>query len=142
MNMDLYWMGLAYEAAKNSNCGKRHVGAVIVKDGHRIAYGANKTKEFCGPCNRKTCGAIHAEITALNQISGGPVPCAVMYITYQPCLNCAKAIKAAGITKVVYDEINSDFSGMNFLRFAGVELKHISTEWDINVKNTTDMEAV
>jgi dCMP deaminase len=140
MNTDLYWMALAYEAARNSNCGKRHVGAVIVKAGRRIAYGANTTKGFCDPCNRKNCSAVHAEIIALNQVSGGPAPGAVMYVTYQPCLNCAKAIKDAGIVKVVYDQINSDFSGINFLRFAGVELEHISTEWDKDVENIQNME--
>lgn len=137
MNNDLYWMNLAYEAAEASNCEKRHVGAVIVRNGNRIAAGANTTKGFCEPCNRKTCSAI----MALKQVSGGPVPGAIMYVTYQPCLDCAKAIKDAGIVKVVYDQTNSDFSGINFLRFAGIELEHVSTEWDKNVKNLQGIEA-
>jgi dCMP deaminase len=134
MNTDLYWMALAYEAAeKESNCNKRRVGACIVsKQGRRTATGANISEEGCTICNRKTCRAVHAEVTAIKRlphdrykVQESMRPMAIggtIYITYQPCLNCAKAIIAAGIKRVVYDKESGDYSGTNFLKFNGIEV--------------------
>ena len=105
-----YFLRIARDVATRSNCCRRKVGSVIVKDNHIIATGYNGTPSYttncfdggCPRCSRdhKTgdkldeCLCVHAEQNAIcqaakygNSIDGGHI-----YITCSPCLTCLKLI--------------------------------------------------
>jgi dCMP deaminase len=105
-------------AEEYSGCTKVKVGAIIERDNKILGIGANKAiPNLCRyrGCmrvekygensklhrNPEDCRAIHSEIDAICSSSESLVG-ATIYITRYPCEACARAIVAAGITKVVY----------------------------------------
>jgi len=117
---DDYFMETALVVAKRSNCSRRHVGAVIMKDNHILSTGYNGTPRgvkncFDGGCPRcagavksgthlEECLCTHAEQNAICQAAyyGVAIAGSTIYITISPCLTCAKLIINAGIKEVVY----------------------------------------
>ena len=117
---DEYFMETAQVVAKRSNCIRRHVGAVIMKDNHILSAGYNGTPRgvkncFDGGCRRcagaaksgthlEECLCTHAEQNAICQAAyyGTAIAGGTIYITISPCLTCAKLIINAGINEVVY----------------------------------------
>jgi len=63
--------------------------------------------------------AIHAEQNAIN-FSRQDVSDCDMYVTYSPCLYCAKNILSAGIQRVYYKNIYGNGEGIKFLKKNGV----------------------
>lgn len=118
---DDYFMELAQVVAKRSNCSRRHVGAVVMRNNHILSTGYNGTPHgvkncFAGGCPRcagevksgshlEECLCVHAEQNAICQAAlyGIRLEGATVYITLSPCLTCAKLMINAGISEVVYD---------------------------------------
>lgn len=118
---DEYFMRIACVAALRSNCMKRKVGAVIVRDKRVISTGYNGTPRgtencFEGGCPRCNGGApsgtrldeclcSHGEENAIIQAAyhGVPVKGGTLYTTLSPCLTCAKMILNSGIVSVRYN---------------------------------------
>ncbi|MDD5218491.1 MAG: dCMP deaminase family protein [Candidatus Omnitrophica bacterium] len=118
---DHYFMGIAKVVALRSNCIKRKVAAVIVKDKRIIATGYNGTPRGirncseggCPRCNAigqtgkglDECVCSHAEENAIVQSAyhGVSIKDSVIYTTFSPCLTCTKMIINAGIREVVYN---------------------------------------
>lgn len=93
-------MEIALEEAKLAlEDGEVPVGAVIVKDGKVLATGRN---------HREKCGDIssHAEIEAIKaaekSLGKWQLDGCSLYVTLEPCLMCAGAIKQARISSVTY----------------------------------------
>src|SRR3989344_3011319 len=119
---DLYFMNIAMVVASRSNCVKRHVAAVIVKDNRIISTGYNGTPRGVKNCNEGGCARCnsfadsgtkldecvcsHGEENAIVQASfhGVAISGSTIYTTFSPCLMCAKMIINAGIRRVVYNE--------------------------------------
>lgn len=119
---DEYFMRIAQVVASRSNCMKRKVAAVIVKDGRIISTGYNGTPRGtlncseggCPRCNAfkpsgqglTECYCSHAEENAIVQASyhGIGIKGATLYTTFSPCLICTKMIINSGITEVVFNE--------------------------------------
>lgn len=117
---DEYFMEIASVVAKRSNCSRRQVAAVIVKENHLLSTGYNGTPrgvrncfdDGCPRCSGHApsgtgldeCLCVHAEQNAICQAAryGINVSDATIYITLSPCLTCAKLIINAGIKEVVY----------------------------------------
>ena len=117
---DTYFMNIADVAATRSNCCRRKVAAVIVRDRQIISTGYNGTPRgvrncFEGGCARcagtapsgaslEECVCVHAEQNAICQAAyhGIRTAGAAMYVTLSPCLTCCKLIINAGIREVVY----------------------------------------
>lgn len=113
-------MEIAQVVATRSNCSRRHVGAVFVRNRHILATGYNGTPHgvkncFEGGCPRcahatrsgtqlDECLCVHAEQNAICQaaLHGTAIEGATAYITISPCLTCAKLLINAGIKEVVY----------------------------------------
>jgi dCMP deaminase len=146
---DNYFMDIAHVAAKRSNCSRRQVAAVIVKDHRIISTGYNGTprgiKNCCdGGCPRcasdapsgtglEDCICSHGEENAIVQAAyhGIAVKDATLYTTFSPCLLCAKMIINSGIAEVVYHQRYSiDDVSSRLLNEAGVKLRAIVTEDD------------
>jgi len=125
---DEYFMKIAEEASTRSNCLRRKVGAVIVKQRTIISTGYNGTPIgvkncFEGGCPRclsdvepgqgyDTCICVHAEANAIllaarhgNATEGG-----VLYTTLRPCFSCLKEAVQAGIHEIVF-EGEGDYEG-------------------------------
>jgi len=119
---DEYFMKIAEDASMRSNCVRRKVGALIVKQRNIISTGYNGTPIgvkncFEGGCPRcasdvepgqgyDTCICVHAEANAMllaarhgNATEGG-----VLYTTLRPCFSCLKEAVQAGIEEIVYEE--------------------------------------
>ena len=139
---DHYFMNIAEVVASRSNCSRRHVAAVIVKDHRIISTGYNGTPRgikncFEGGClrcssdtpsgtNLGECICSHGEENAIVQAAyhGISVKNGILYTTFSPCLLCAKMIINAGIKEVVYKELYSiDETSMNLLHEGGVIIR-------------------
>ncbi len=141
---DEYFMGIAQMAALRSNCMKRKVAAVIVKDRRIVSTGYNGTPRGVTNCNEGGCPRCnslapsgtklgeclcsHAEENAIVQAAyhGISVRGATIYSTFSPCLICTKMIINSGITEVVYDlDYPLNDTAENLLKEAGVEARRL-----------------
>jgi dCMP deaminase len=97
--------------SKRSTCPRLHVGAVLVDTRNiPICSGYNGAVRNAPHCTEVGClivdghcmRAAHAEINAIVQAAriGAETEGATLYVTQQPCLNCANAIIQAGIAVV------------------------------------------
>lgn len=142
---DDYFMGIAKMVALRSNCIKRKVAAVIVKDLRIISTGYNGTPRGvqncseggCPRCNNievsgkslEDCYCSHAEENAIVQSAyhGVSIKESVLYTTFSPCLMCTKMIINAGIKEVVY---NLDYpmseTSLHLLSQAGIQARKLS----------------
>ena len=139
---DRYFMDIAHVAASRSNCSRRQVAAVLVRDCRIISTGYNGTPRGvrncsdggCPRCNSDTpsgtnltqCLCSHAEENAIVQAAyhGICVKDSTLYTTFSPCLLCAKMIINAGIREVVYRERYSiDSTSRAILQEAGVKIR-------------------
>lgn len=146
---DHYFMEIAHVAASRSNCCRRQVAAVIVRDNRIISTGYNGTPRGikncneggCERCNSATpsgqnlheCICSHGEENAIVQAAyhGIAVKNAILYTTYSPCLLCAKMIINAGIKEVVYHKRYSiDATSRRLLLEAGVKLRSLDGDQD------------
>lgn len=114
---DGYFLNIARETARRSNCVRRQHGAVIVRKRRIQSTGYNGPPSghpHCdeGACPRANsdaasgwghdnCIAIHAEANAILYSNPADRDGATIYITGVPCFGCAKLIANSGITEVV-----------------------------------------
>ena len=117
---DEYFINIAKVTASRSNCCRRNVGAIIVKDYRIISTGYNGTPRGVKNCDEGgclrcasnvssgeslgECICCHAEENAIVQAAyhGVSVKNSYMYTTFSPCLLCSKMIINAGIKEVIY----------------------------------------
>ena len=137
-------MGFAKLASTRSDCIKRHVGAVLVKDDVPLVMGYNGAARGqincneggCERCNNPDirkgesldkCVCVHAEDNIKNQaaLHGVSIKDGTLYITDYPCNNCAKGLINTGIKRLVYfGEYPSDFD-VNLFGRSGVEVQKL-----------------
>ncbi|KAF8510002.1 cytidine deaminase-like protein [Hysterangium stoloniferum] len=117
---DTYFMTLATLASHRSNCMKRRVGAILVRDKRIVATGYNGTPRNVQNCNEggcKRCNSggrsgdgldeclcLHAEENALLEAGRERIGIgAILYCNTCPCLGCAIKIVQTGVKEVVYN---------------------------------------
>ncbi len=147
---DAYFITLAGEVSKRSNCRRRKVGAIAVKDRTIISTGYNGTPfgvRNCdaGGCLRcasdaapgesyDTCICVHAEQNAIALAArhGTSTDGAIIYTTLRPCFGCAKEMIQSGIKGVVYaedmgyePELESVYSSL--IQEAGLRMRKFSS---------------
>ncbi|MCL5019244.1 MAG: deaminase [Patescibacteria group bacterium] len=147
IDWDTYFMNIAKVVASRSNCIKRKVAALIVKDKRIISTGYNGTPRGvkncdeggCPRCNSfveggtklDECLCSHGEENAITQAAyhGISVKDSIMYTTFSPCLWCSKMIINAGIHEVVYNaEYPLNETAMKMLDEAGIKLRKVRVE--------------
>lgn len=119
---DAYFIRIAKQVALRSNCIKRKVAAILVKDQRIISTGYNGTPRGIKNCNEggcprcqkfgpsgqdlEACFCSHAEENAIVQAAyhGVTIKDSTLYSTLSPCLACTKMIINAGIKEVVYSQ--------------------------------------
>ena len=136
---DSYFMQIAHLVATRATCPRRSVGALIVRDKRIVCTGYNgapKGLPHCPPsgpnedwpagCMRAghCIRSLHAEQNALLQAANIGVSCdgATMYVTCQPCNNCAKMIINAGIVRVIYEGDYPDEFSKELFRDGNIEV--------------------
>lgn len=126
--LDSRYLRMAAIWAENSYCERRKVGALLVKDKMIISDGYNGTpagfENVCEDENGVTKPyVLHAEANAITKVarSNNSSEGSTLYITASPCVECAKLIIQAGITRVVFSELYRLTDGVDLLRRAGVE---------------------
>lgn len=141
---DEYFMKIAQVTALRSNCIKRKVAAVIVRDRRVISSGYNGTPRGtkncyeggCPRCNSSAasgtalqeCLCSHGEENAITQAAyhGVSVKGATLYTTFAPCLLCTKMIINSGIAEVVYsDEYPLNDTAFRLMEEAGVKCRKL-----------------
>ena len=133
LKFDKAYLRMAEEWGKLSYCKRKQVGAIIVRDRMIISDGYNGTptgfENFCEDEKGYTKWyVLHAEANAISKVASSTQSCkgATLYITLSPCKECSKLIHQAGIVRVVYKEAYKDDSGIQFLKKAKIDTKHIS----------------
>ncbi len=119
---DEYFMNIAKVVSTRSNCIKRKVAAIIVKDFRVISTGYNGTPKGARNCNEGGCPrcnslapsgtaldeclCCHGEENAITQAAyhGTSLKGSTLYTTFAPCLLCTKMIINSGISEVVYNQ--------------------------------------
>lgn len=126
IKLDLSYLRMAQIWAQNSYCKKDKVGALVVKNNSIIGDGFNGTPSgFPNICEdeidenlvtRKD--VLHAETNAISKIAKSTNSSfgSTMYITREPCVNCAKLMIQCGIVRVVI------YSGYKSTHTKGIEL--------------------
>ena len=154
---DDYFMLLADLASYRSNCMKRRVGCIVVRDHRVIATGYNGTPRGLTNCNEGGCtrcndGAanntllseclcMHAEENALleagrERISGRQDECTVVYCNTFPCLGCAKKMIQVGIKEVVYRmEYGMDTRVGAMMKEAGLSVRQHRPSTRLHLEN-------
>jgi len=133
---DIYFLRIAAVVATRATCPRRAVGAVIVKDSHILATGYNGAPRGLTHCTESGCEivgghcvrAAHSEANALISAArhGTCIDKASMFVTTQPCLQCAKLIVNAGITRVVFGSQYGEEQGLVLLAAAGVLVEFLA----------------
>ncbi|KAI0801016.1 cytidine deaminase-like protein [Fomes fomentarius] len=114
---DTYFMQLASLASQRSNCMKRRVGAILVRNKRVVSTGYNGTPRGLTNCNEGGCTrcnsaseasdeclCLHAEENALLEAGRERVgDGSVLYCNTCPCLKCTIKIIQTGVKEVVYN---------------------------------------
>jgi dCMP deaminase len=139
---DEYFMSIARVVAMRSNCMKRKVAAMIVKDMRVVSTGYNVTPRGAKNCNEGGCPrcngmaasgtaldeclCCHGEENAITQAAyhGTSLKGSTLYTTFAPCLLCTKMIINSGIAEVIY---NQDYplneTALSLLKECGIKLR-------------------
>ena len=126
------YMKVAYAFANLSHCKRKKVGCIVVKDERIISIGYNGT--YPGHCNdcEDSAGVslatvIHAEANAIAKLakSHESGDRATVFITYEPCLECAKILASVGIKDLYYAEHKTTkMGGVEYLKSSGIPVYH------------------
>jgi dCMP deaminase len=144
---DEYFMNIAKVVASRSNCMKRKVAAIIVRDKRVVSTGYNGTPRGTRNCNEGGCPRCnsmatsgtaldeclcsHGEENAIVQASyhGVSLKDAIIYSTFAPCLQCAKMIINSGIREVIYNtEYPLNASAFRLFQEAGVFIRKLKVD--------------
>ena len=134
--LDRTYMSMANQLAQLSHATRAKVGCLVVKDTHIIAEGYNGMPSgFDNECEITTPDdltitnpeVLHAESNAIAKLakSSNSSLGATLYVTLSPCLECAKLILQAGITRVVYKKAYTDTQPLEFLKQGGIEVDQL-----------------
>jgi len=110
----LQWMDAALEMAEEAFSAREiPVGCIFVRNGVAIVKARNRTNELRNATR-------HAELEAIDEILGkrlafqdSPYPLAdtALYVTVEPCMMCASALRQVGVSVVFYGCENERFGG-------------------------------
>jgi dCMP deaminase len=126
-------MQAAHVYAGLSSARRLKVGCVLVRDDRIIGIGYNgmpagwdnncESLEPDGSLQTRP-EVLHAESNAIAKLARSTESAsgATCYVTHAPCLDCAKLLYQAGITRVIYGMAYRDTRGMDFLERCNIEV--------------------
>ena len=135
------FMDTAERFSQLSSAKRLQVGAVVVKDNRIISIGYNgmpagwtneceeviEVHEDGGVVTKTKDEVIHAEANAIIKLArdGESGNGSSLFCTHAPCVQCAKMIYGAGISKMYYRNTYRDTSGIDFLIKCNIEVEKI-----------------
>lgn len=130
-----FYINVAKKAAQLSYCKRRKVGAVLV-DGtgeNILAFGYNGTiKGMPNVCELEdgttdNTRVLHAETNAIMKVarSTNSTEGSLLFVTLSPCVECAKIIIQAGVSKVYFEAAYRSLEGLAVLNKSGIETQQI-----------------
>lgn len=139
---DDYFLEIAKTIAARATCLRLQVGCVITKDNKIISTGYNGAPPGHPHCIDIDVGCLlnehgrcirctHAELSAILQADRALLKDAALYVTHEPCENCARTIAHVGITQVVYikpypNAYNQEFlKGIQVLQLVDGEIRKV-----------------
>ena len=138
IEFDKVYLRMAQTWATLSRARRKKVGCIVVKDGAIISDGFNGTPSgFDNDCEYPTrfgwetkTEVLHAESNAITKLAKSTTSSvgATMYITVSPCIDCAKLIIQAGVSRVVYGSVYRNTSGLDLLTKAGIICEELDIE--------------
>lgn len=135
---DSMYMDFAIRAQQESKCPRRHVGCCIHLTSGMLSIGFNGMAsggenewEYSDTSNPEV---IHAEFNAVGKLLAEGVSCrgATVYVTVSPCIECAKLLELAKVSRVVYLEHYRCTKGIDYLKKYGIivqQIDEINTNW-------------
>lgn len=133
-----YFMNIAKQVATRSTCGRKNVGAVIVRDKTILSTGYNGSLRGAPHCeemghdleNGHCIRTVHAEANAVAQAAkhGVMIDNSELYVTASPCLTCFKLVVNAGIKVIYFLEFYRDERITDYARQSGVMLEYMGVE--------------
>ena len=129
---DIRYLRMATIWGENSDCKRRKVVDLVVKDNMIISDGYNGTpsgfENICEDENNHTKAyVLHAEANAITKVArtNNSSDKATLYVTTSPCIECAKLIIQSGIKRLVYSELYRMNDGIELLERSGIECVYI-----------------
>ncbi|KAF8509414.1 cytidine deaminase-like protein [Hysterangium stoloniferum] len=129
-DIHLSWMKLAIEMAEEAlHAQEVPVGCVFVRDGAVVAKGRNRTNELKNATR-------HAELEAIDVILGNAslthsdprgatlLSETTLYVTVEPCIMCASALRQVCIKEVFFGCGNDRFGGCGSVLGVNESLPH------------------
>lgn len=108
MTLETY-ISIVKALGKNTKCKRKEVGAILLKNDRIISTGYNGLPSGSDDtvCNTRCKGCdltVHAEMNAILFAAkhGISTQDSTLFVSWSPCLNCAKHIINAGITQVIF----------------------------------------
>ncbi|KAJ3313884.1 tRNA(adenine34) deaminase [Boothiomyces sp. JEL0838] len=102
---DIQFMRAALAQAEEAlEAGEVPVGCVFVHDGEIVGRGRNATNETLKATS-------HAELMAMQNMDISDIKNMDLYVTIEPCIMCAAALRQVGIRHVYYGAGNEKFGG-------------------------------
>jgi len=135
------FMDTAERFAQLSSAKRLQVGSVVVKDNRIISIGYNGMPagwtNVCEDVVQLSDDTtklvtkdevIHAEANAIAKLArdGESGSGASIFATHAPCIQCAKLIHGAGISKLYYRDAYRDTVGLEFLEKCGIEIERVT----------------
>jgi len=138
---DEYFMEMAHVVAKRSTCIRRRVGAILVKDKHRLSTGYNGAPKGLNHCEdvgcirqqlsvksgerHELCRGLHAEQNAIIQaaVFGISISGSTLYCTNTPCVVCVKMLINAGVKEIIYSGNYPDDLAKKMLGESSIKIK-------------------
>ncbi|KAF8164898.1 cytidine deaminase-like protein [Crassisporium funariophilum] len=103
------------------------VGCVFVRNGEIIAKARNRTNELRNATRHAELEAIDTIISDKSltpKISQYPLSETTLYVTVEPCIMCASALRQMGIKEVHYGCANDRFGGCGSVLGVNEQLEH------------------
>ncbi|KAJ3716098.1 cytidine deaminase-like protein [Lentinula raphanica] len=127
-SIHLRWMKEAMAMAEEAlAAGEVPVGCVFVRDEKVIAKARNRTNQLRNATR-------HAELEAIDEILSDqtltpqatqyPLSTTTLYVTVEPCMMCASALRQLGIREVFYGCGNERFGGCGSVLGVNSDLDH------------------
>jgi dCMP deaminase len=126
------WLSVAQSVSVMSHCTRKKVGCIVVKNGQIVSQGWNGTPTGTDNCCEDSANTthphvIHAELNAIKKLldtNPEALEGSVIYLTLQPCVDCATLIIRCKISEVHYISEYRDASGLNLLLAANTPVFH------------------
>lgn len=128
-------MEVAHVVAKRGTCSRLQVGAVFALEGRILVAGYNgapRGMDHCThePDSQEGCTvAEHAERNAIYWAASQGVNLggSELFVTHQPCYDCARGIVALGVRRVVFATPYRKPQGLELMLSRGIEVIDLSS---------------